>query len=145
MISQFENLTIEERELLLKAPVFLSVLAACSEHGINPDQKADAIKLAHLKPFTADPSLVPFYQEVEKNFEQDFETISKQYAPFNEANSSLLKNQIKKTHPILKKLNREYASKLLRSFEKYERHVRRSAHSVVEDFIFPVPISGLNT
>jgi hypothetical protein len=144
MISQFENLTIEERDLLFKAPVLLSILASCSNREINKSQKADAIKLSHLKPFTADPSLVPFYVEVEKIFEQQFESISKQHSPFGEAGCDQLKNQVKKISPILKKLNRDYASKLLRSFEKYERHVKRAAHNVVEDFIFPVPIPGLN-
>ena len=144
MISQFENLTSEERALLFRAPVLLSVLASCSNREINKNQKADAIKLAHLKPFTADPSLIPFYVEVEKNFEQEFEAISKQYSPFDETNYEQLKQEIKSIYPILKKLNRDYASKLLRSFEKYERHVKRAAHNVVEDFIFPVPIPGLN-
>ena len=144
MISQFENLTIEERELLFKAPVLLSVLASCSNKEINKNQKADAIKLSHLKPFTADPSLVPFYVEVEKNFEREFESISKQYNLFDEAGCGQLKDQIKRITVVLKKLNRDYASKLLKSFEKYERHVKRAAHNVVEDFIFPVPIPGLN-
>lgn len=144
MITQIENLTIEERELLLRAPVLLSVLASCSNHEINKDQKADAIKLAHLKPFTADASLIPFYVEVEKNFEQQFESITKQYSPFDEAHCSLLKQQVKNVYPVLKKLDRDYASKLLRSFEKYERHVKRAAYNVVEDFIFPVPIPGIN-
>jgi hypothetical protein len=144
MISQFENLTSDERELLLKTPVLLSVLASCSNKQINAVQKADAIKLSHLKPFTADPSLITFYIEVEKTFEQDFEEIASQYRPFDGASCNRLKDQIKQTHPVLKKLDGDYASKLLRSFEKYERHVKRAAHNVIEDFIFPVPIPGLN-
>lgn len=144
MISQFENLTSEERELLLKTPVLLSVLASCSNNEVNTVQKADAIKLSHLKPVTADPSLIPFYTEVEKTFEQHFESVVREYTPFDEASRNRLKDQIKQTGPILKKLRRDYASKLLRSFERYERHVKRAAHNVFEDFIFPVPIPGLN-
>jgi hypothetical protein len=144
MIDQFETLILEERELLLRTPVLLSVFTACSDKQINRAQKADAIKLSHLKPFTADPSLIPFYKEVEKNFEQDFELISKQYSPFDEESRRRVKSEIKRAQLILGKLNRDYASKLLRSFEKYERHVRRAAHSVVEDFVFPVPIRGFN-
>lgn len=144
MISQFENLTSEEKELLLKTPVLLSVLASCSNQEINAIQKADAIKLSHLKPFTADSSLIPFYVEVEKTFERDFEVIAQENRPFDEVSCSRLKNTIKQTYPVLKKLDREYATKLLRSFEKYEHHVKRAAHNIVEDFIFPVPIRGLN-
>ena len=49
MIKQFEKLTTEERDLLYKAPVLVSVLASCSFNEVNKSQKADAIKLAHLK------------------------------------------------------------------------------------------------
>lgn len=144
MLKELEKLTIEERELLFKAPVLLSVFAACTNKGINRVQKADAIKLAHLKPFTADPALISFYQEAEKNFEQQFDLISKKYRPFEESGCDPLKQEIKNIYPILKKLDRDYASKLMRSFEKYERHVRKAAHNIVEDFIFPVPIPGIN-
>ena len=68
MIKQFEKLTTEERELLYKAPVLVSVLASCSFNEVNKSQKADAIKLAHLKTFTANPLLLPYYAEVEKTF-----------------------------------------------------------------------------
>lgn len=144
MISQLENVTSEEKELLLKAPVLLSVLASCSNHEINKHQKADAIKLSHLKPFTANPSLMSFYTEVEKHFEEQFNSACRLYHPFDEAKITELKKEISKIYPILKKLDKEYAHKLLNSFEKYERHVRRAGHNVVEDFIFPVPIPGLS-
>lgn len=144
MISQLENLSIEEKNLLLKAPVLLSVLASCSNHTINRHQKADAIKLAHLKPFTANPELIPFYVEVEKRFEEQFETVVREYGPFDDTKCGNLKQEIKKIYPILEKLDRDYARKLVISFEKYERHVRKAGHTVVEDFIFPVPIPGLS-
>ena len=46
MIKQFEKLTQDEQDLLLRAPVLVSVLAACSYNYVNKSQKADAIKLA---------------------------------------------------------------------------------------------------
>ena len=57
MIKQFEKLTTEERSLLYKAPVLVSVLVSCSFNEVNKYQEADAIKLAHLKTFTAIPLL----------------------------------------------------------------------------------------
>ena len=57
MTKPFEILRIEEWELLYRAPVLVSVLASCSFNEVNKVQKADAIKLSHLKTFTADPSL----------------------------------------------------------------------------------------
>ena len=144
MIKQFENLLPAEAHVLLKAPALISVYAASSINGVNPAQKADAVKLAHLKTFTANPALIPFYREVDQNFKEEFEDAVQEYKPFDKEKMYRLKDKIERIKFIVKKLDPEYARLLLTSFEKYERHVRRSAHSVVEDFIFPIPIPGLS-
>jgi hypothetical protein len=141
-MKQLEKLTNEERDILFTAPVLLSVLESCSNNEVNKDQKADAIRLAHLKTFTADPLLIPFYIEVEKNFQKQFELAVKEYTPLNDTKRNEIKSKMKKINLILGKLDKDYADKLLRSFEKYERHVRKAGHSVVQDFIFPVPLPG---
>jgi hypothetical protein len=143
MIKQFEKLTAEEQELLLKAPVLVSVLASCSFNEVNKVQKADAIKLAHLKTFTANHLLIPYYTEVEKNFKELFEAATKKYFPFDEAKRTALKKEIEKVNHIIEKLNKEYGLVLHKSLEKYASHVKRATHTVFLDFIFPVPIHGL--
>lgn len=143
-MKQLERLTIEERELLFSAPVLLSVLACCTNNEVNKVQKADAIKMAHLKTFTADPLLIPFYMEVEKQFQERFELAVRQYKPFDDAGRQALKEKISQIHFILGKLDKSYANILDKSFEKYERHVKKADHTVLQDFIFPVPMRGLN-
>lgn len=146
MIKQFEKLTTEERNLLYKAPVLVSVLASSSfnEIEINKSQKADAIKLAHLKTFTAMPLLLPYYAEVEKGFKAAFEVEIKKYFPFDEAKRNELKKEMDKTSLVINKLDKEYAEALGRSFERYAKHVKKAAHSIFQDFIFPMPIEGLS-
>jgi len=145
MIRQFEKLTNEERNLLYKAPALVSVLASSSfnKTEINPSQKADAIKLAHLKTFTAKPLLLNYYAEVEKGFKAAFETAIQKYFPFDEAKRSELKKELENIHIIIKKLDKEYADVLSKSLENYTKHVKAASHSVFQDFIFPIPIKGL--
>ena len=145
MIKQFGKLTTEERNVLYKAPVLVSVLASSSfnEIEINKSQKADAIKLAHLKTFTAMPLLLPYYAEVEKGFSASFEAAIKKYFPLDEAKRNELKKEMENTNLIIKKLDKEYAEALAKSLEKYTKHVKAAAHSVFQDFIFPMPIKGL--
>lgn len=143
MIKQLEILTMEERELLYKAPVLVSVLASCSFNEINKVQKADAIKLSHLKTFTANPLLLGYYAEVEKNFVTQFEITAKEYFPFNENQRNALKKEIDGVNHIINKLDKTYGQALFKSLEKYGKHVKRSTHTVFQDFIFPVPIPGL--
>ena len=143
MNKQFEKLTTEERELLYKAPVLVSVLASCSLNEINEVQKADAIKLSHLKTFTADPLLLGYYAEVERNFKTQFEIIAKEYYPFDEKQRSALKEEICRVDQIISKLEKNLGQTLYKSLEKYGKHVKKATHTVFQDFIFPVPIAGL--
>ena len=146
MIKQFEKLTTEERTLLYKAPVLVSILASSSfnEIEINKSQKADAINLAHLKTFTAIPLLLPYYAEVEKGFKTAFEAEIKKYFPFDEAKRNELKKEMENSNLIIEKLDKEYAEALGKSLEKYTKHVKAATQSVFQDFIFPMPIKGLS-
>lgn len=143
MIKEFKDLSDAEQSVLLKAPVWISVLASCSYKNINPAQKQDAIHLSHLKTVTANPSLLSYYREVEKIFEPEFEATVKKYYPFDATAVADLKKQVEQVHHIAQKLDSGYRDILLKSFHKYETHVKRAGHSVIEDFIFPIPIPGL--
>ena len=143
MIKEFENLTPFEQELLFKTPAMLSVLASCKNNHINNAQKADAIKLSHLKTFTANPYLLDYYAIVEKEFKQQFEMIVKKYLPFDDAKREALKKEIELSNSILKKLDEDFAIILHKSLTGYSQHVRKAEHSVVENFIFPFSIHGL--
>jgi len=143
MITQLEILTTEDREFLYKAPVLVSVLASCSFKEINRAQKADSIKLSHLRTFTADPLLLSYYAEVERNFRSQFEIIAKEYYPFDENKRNALKGEIDRVNHILGKLEKTYSETLYKSLESYSKHVKKATHTIFQDFIFPVPIPGL--
>ncbi len=143
MIAQLEKLNPKEQELLIKAPVLLSVLASCSEHVINKTQKSDAIKLAHIKTFTAVPELQPYFKEAEKNFKENFEEIAKQYYPFDEVHRNLLKLEIQNIQKIIAKLSPSYGKALSKSLERYTIHVKRATYSIFQDFIFPLAMLDL--
>ncbi len=144
MIKQFEKLTTDERSLLYKAPVLVSVLVSCSFNEVNKNQEADAIKLSHLKTFTAIPLLLPYYREVEMTFKEQFETAIKKYFPFDEAKRNELKGEIDKVNLVIGKRDNEYALALHKSLEGYANHVKKAAHSIFQDFNFPMPIPGLS-
>jgi hypothetical protein len=143
MIKEFKKLTDKEVELLLKAPVLVSVLASTRDHEISNEEKADAIKLAHLKTFTADPLLLQYYNEVEKNFKMYFEEITKEYSPFDDTKRAALKEQIDRLNEVISKLDKKFGRTLHRSLTNYAEHVKRSDRTIFENFIFPFPVHDL--
>jgi hypothetical protein len=143
MILQFEKLSAAEKELLVKAPVLVSVLAASTNHEINKAEKADAIKLAHLKTYTADQLLIPYYKEVEKQFNENFIQTVKKYFPFDDNKRELLKQEINAVNVTIGKLDKFYAKSLHKSLTGYAEHVKKAGRGTLINFIFPLPIPGL--
>ena len=144
MLKQFENLSEEEQELLLNAPAMVSVVSSCSYNSVNDLKKEDAIKLSHIKTFTADPMLIPYYKEVEKDFKEKFEAMVAKYFPFDPEKRQELLTEINKVSAVISKLDAKFAGTLRRSLDLFAKHVR-NAHSVIRDFMFPIPIQGLTT
>jgi len=142
MISQFEKLPVKEKELLLKAPALISVFVSSSLNEVNAARKADAIKLAHLKTFTASPLLIPYYIEVEKNFKEKFESIVKQYTPLDKEKRDELKKEIDSCYLIAEKVDKFYGHALQLSFNRYAKHVQHGDRPLLEYFIFPYPVPG---
>jgi len=143
MIKHFEKLTKEETALLLKAPVLVSVLAASWAHGISKKASADAIKLAHLKTFTAVPLLQPYYKEVEQDFKTSFEAVVKEFAPFDEEKMMELRKQLLELDKVIARLDKEYAATLLWSLSRFAAHVKKADRVLIENFIFPFKLPGL--
>src|SRR5437764_14930407 len=101
MIPQFEKLSSEEQLLLFRAPVYVSILASCSTDHVNQKQKANAIKLAHLKTFTAKPVLLSYYREVDKIFKDEFEAAVQKYAPCSDEGRQAVLLQLHKVNRVM--------------------------------------------
>jgi len=143
MIKEFERLSQNEIDLLLKAPVLVSLLAVSADDEISHAEKADAVKMAHMRTFTAVPVLIPYYKEVEKGFKKYFDEGVKKYSPFNDASREELKKEVSELNKVIAKLDKEYAIELHASLRSYAKHVRTANRSLLENFIFPLAIPGL--
>jgi hypothetical protein len=135
MIKQFEPLTTEEWDLLLRAPALVSVLASCSGNEINGKSKADAVKLAHLRTYKAFPELLSYYTEVEKVFKLEFDAAAEKYYPFDKKQRDALKQELDHVNFVISKLERYYAQLLHKSLEKYATHVKKR-HTASSKILF---------
>ena len=59
----FINLSVHEKDALLKFPAYISLLAAECDDKLDEEEKKAAIKLSHIKTFSCDPLLAEFYKE----------------------------------------------------------------------------------
>ena len=77
-MNELEKLNPEEKEMLLKAPAYFSLLAVNSDGGMDETEKKSAIEFSHVKTYSCDPIFREFYNEVEKVFVSNIEQLDNQ-------------------------------------------------------------------
>ncbi len=143
-MENLETLNDTEKEMLLKFPAYISLLAANNDEGLDETEKKTAIKFSHIKTFSCDPLLFNFYQQADKVFEENITTLHNQLPKGKDEREAAIKDELSKLESILKKLGKEYARTMHRSMATFKGHVSKAHRSVLESFIFPIPIKGIN-
>jgi hypothetical protein len=139
----FKKLSIQENEALLRFPVYISILASNNDGILDEAEKKAAIGLAHLKTFSCNPLLKDFYLEAEKVFENNLERLDKELPEEKGTREETIKKELSDLEMILLKLGKKYTSAMHNSMKSFKEHVLKASHSVIVDFILPLPIPGL--
>ena len=139
----FKELTESENKELLKFPAFISLLAANSDNKLDAEEKQSAISFSHIKTYSCDPLLTAFYEEADKYFENNIQQLNKDLPIEKPAREAALKRGLLKLETIVLKLDEEYITIMHLSMKSFKDHVSQAHHSVLVDFIFPMPIKGL--
>lgn len=135
----FQDLTPEEFSQLLDSPVWISLAAAYAGDGVvGEDEKAEAIRLAHLRKFTAPKSLREFYELVDAQFEQRFHILNMRLPSRAEDKEIYLEKQLTRVHEILLKLDPDVTSSLEESLESFYEQVFNSHKSFFQYFALPI-------
>lgn len=142
-MKNLESLTASEKETLLKFPAYISLLAANWNGELNDYEREEAISFSHIKTFSCHPMLSNFYEEANKVFENNIEQINKELPEEKEEREKAIKSELAKLEDILKKLGHDYARTLHTSMKSFKEHVSEAHHSILESFMFPIPIKGL--
>jgi hypothetical protein len=141
----FQSLSHEEFSQLLDAPVWISLAAAYANDGVvGEDEKAEAIRLAHLRRFTAPKSLRPFYELVDGQFEQRFLILNLRLPSSVDDKVIYIDRQLKRVYEIMKKLDPDILSSLEESLVSFYEHVFNSQKSFFQYFAIPVLSSNLD-
>ena len=139
----FKELTESENKALLKFPAFISLLAANSDNKLDEAEKISAIKVSHIKTYSCDPLLAEFYKEADKTFENNMQQLDKELPIKKAEREAAFKKELEKLETIVLKLSEEYTPVMHRSIKSFKDHVSQSHHSVLGDFIFPMPVKGI--
>ncbi len=142
----FQNLSDTELGELLDTPVWLSLLAAYTGDGkVSRDERADAVKLAHLRTFTSPKSLREFYARVDDRFENRFDKLNARLPEKQKDRIIFLEAQVKHCHKLLeKKVDQDLAIEIEESLESFYNHVFKADTSFFQYFALPIISSRLD-
>jgi hypothetical protein len=140
--NEFISLSESKKNTLLKIPALLTLLAA-SYSGLLEKDKEDAVKLTHLRTFSAEPELQFYYMELEKVFQKEMDELIQRYYPLDSEKRKSIVAEINEANTILEHVDKEFAFLFKHSMKTYEEHVIRSRNNVVEYFLFPFDLPSL--
>ncbi|KAA3649048.1 MAG: hypothetical protein DWP98_07555 [Bacteroidetes bacterium] len=139
MPTEISKLSQEDRDILLRAPAIVAILAAISDDGdVSEHEKSEAIKLAHFRTYTSEPILHNFYKEADLVFEKNFEYVMSNLPESWEDKKIYLESRIVCINEILPKMSKVYSKALVASLKSFSRHVFKSNSSFLESFILPI-------
>lgn len=139
MFAEIDKLDAIDREILLRAPAIVALLAAISDDGeVSKSEKAESVKLAHLRTYTSKEILHNYYKEVDKVFEAYFDDEAAKMPEGKEAREDYLEQRLTDLNQVLPKLDKIYANELVLSLKSFSRHVFKSNAGYLEYFVLPI-------
>jgi hypothetical protein len=142
-MTSFEDLNPAERDMLLKFPVYISMLAAEHDDQLDKTEKRAAAKFCHVKTFTCDPLLAGFYQAADENFERNIAELDQSLPVGKSEREEMIRNELSKIEKVLLKLGTDYSLVMHHSMRSFKKHVSNAHRNVLEYFVFPLPIKGV--
>lgn len=123
MIPEFSDLSREEIDLLLKTPALVTVLIAGADNNIDSMEIQAAKTTVHLKKVNAREILKAYYNEVDRNFEQQLEEFIEQYPLNSEERQLIIISELEKLNVILRKLDKTFAMQFYASIKGFAKKV----------------------
>lgn len=143
-MSIFQTISEEEKRSLLNYPVYITLLAANKDGLLDEQEKKAAVDLYHAKNAVSEPLLKEFYFEQDEIFEKRLVEINTSLPEERHERESAIQKELVNLSKILSKIDDKYAHALRQSMEAFKDHVSKAHRSVLVNFIFPIPITGLS-
>lgn len=143
-MKDFTELSDKDRELLLQFPAYITLLAANMDEKIDEEEKKAAVWLTHIKTFSTEPELHPFYKLAEISLEKNIQLLDEALPKARTERTEAIKQALVKIDHVLQQMRIDYVTTLRRSMRSYKDHVSKAHRNILEYFIFPIPIDGIS-
>ena len=130
-MDEFERLDQEEKKLLYKVPVLVTILIAGADSVIDNAEIKEAIEIAKDKKNKSNSTLNHFYHEVDKSFEEDLKSYLAQLPDDTIERNKIIIQQLKKLNDILPKLDKKFAKSFYENMRELAKKIAEASGGVL--------------
>jgi hypothetical protein len=131
MIPEFEPLREDEREVILKAPVYVAILIAGADGKIDKTERKEAIEVARNKQSRSREQLSELYKLVGADFESNFTKLEAELPSGTEERITAITTELRKLNFILPKMNKNFAVKFHASLKDLAKKIAEASGGVL--------------
>ncbi len=131
MIPEFEPLREDERDVLLKAPVYVAILIAGADGKIDKTERKEAIEVARNKQSRSREQLSEFYKLVGVDFAANFAKLEDELPSGTDARISAITTELRKLNFILPKVDKNFAIKFHASLKDLAKKIAEASGGVL--------------
>jgi hypothetical protein len=126
MIAELKKLSSDELEMLIKAPLLVSILIAGADGDIDRNEIKGAISTTQKKA-KSNSSLKAFYESVSEDFEDKLKVIIQGYPSGASERCTQIENELKQLNPILQKVEGKFAREIYDSLKSLALNIAKSS------------------
>lgn len=131
MINEFKTLRDDEIQVLLNAPVYVSILIAGADDEIDKSEITQAVEIANSKQARAREQLIDYYREVGNGFQEKFIKFVNEMPDSADGRSEIITKELRKLNHILPKIDVKFAIKLHASLKDMAKKVAEASGGVL--------------
>ena len=131
MIPEFDGLRDDEIDLLLKAPIYVSILIAGADGMIDDRERKEAIEIARSKQVRARAQLIEYYKEVADDFDLKMEQLIRDLPSEADKRNADISIELRKLNRILPKIDKAWASTFYASLKDMAKRVAEASGGIL--------------
>ena len=131
MIPEFDELTNDEIELMMRAPILACILVAGADGNIDQKEIEGAIEVARKKQKRSLSHLLEFYRYVGEDFEDKLKVVIQSYPMKAVQRNPLIVEELAQLNKLLPKLDKSFALAFYSSMKEIAHKIAESSGGVL--------------
>ncbi len=119
----FEKLPKEDLQLLIDAPILITILIGSADGHLDEDEMAWGSKLAHIKETTEERILQDYYHLASENFENRLKDILSSFGTDAKARNEAISTKLSKLNEIYTHIDMNFVAELNKSLRSFAQSI----------------------